>query len=91
MVNFFPADLADFAIPSQRPSEYAVLSEYEDSGSSDGRSDGGVGDEEDRRWEWRFGLVLEEASGGKQEEKARMTVYVADQDAEFLLKLDAEE
>lgn len=51
-------------------------------------------DEDERKWEWRFGLVLEDASEervSKGEERARMEVYVAEQDAEFLLKLDAEE
>lgn len=38
--------------------------------------------------------MLEDASEervAKGEERARMEVYVAEQDAEFLLKLDAEE
>ncbi len=51
-------------------------------------------DEDERKWEWRFGLVLEDASEEKipqSEERASMEVYVAEQDAEFLLKLDAEE
>ena len=51
------------------------------------------GAEDDRKWEWRFALVLEDASDekvSKGEERAKMTVYVVAQDAEFLLKLDAE-
>ncbi len=56
---------------------------------SDVHSDGQ--EDEKRQWEWRFGLVLEDAKGSKYEENAQMRVYVADQDAVFLLKLDAEE
>lgn len=65
-----------------------MLSENEENETTDDQSDG-LGDEE-RGWEWRFGLVLEDAMGSKNEKKDTMTVYVADKDAEFLLKLDAE-
>lgn len=78
-------------MPCAKSSEYDILSDREDS-ESGGESedvDSEVGD--GRRWEWRFGLVLEDASGPKNGAKATMEVYVAGQDAEFLLKLDAEE
>lgn len=66
-----------------------MLSENEDDDTTDNQSDG-PDDEEERQWEWRFGLVLEDAMGSKNEKKDTMTVYVADKDAEFLLKLNAE-
>ena len=82
-------------MPCAKSSEYDILSDREDSesgGKSEDSSedvDSEVGD--GRRWEWRFGLILEDASGPKNGAKATMEVYVAGQDAEFLLKLDAEE
>lgn len=89
IIDFFPPDLADFAVRCPRPSEFDVLSENENSGSSDDQSEGP--DAEERRWEWRFGLVLEDAMGSRNEEKATMTAYVAAMDGDFLLRLDAEE
>ncbi|KAL8805206.1 MAG: hypothetical protein Q9182_002081 [Xanthomendoza sp. 2 TL-2023] len=40
-----------------------------------------------QEWEWRFALILQDASS--RSEKKEMAVYVAGADAEFLLKLDA--
>lgn len=103
IVDFFPTDLAQFAVRLPKPSEFDALSDHEPSDSDSDTSSqisprGGNGmteeDEDERKWEWRFGLVLEDASEEKipkSEERASMEVYVAEQDAEFLLKLDAEE
>ena len=95
IIDFFPSDLADFAVPCPESSEYDILSNREDSESeNDSRDSNGEAENEvgnGRRWEWRFGLVVEDAFGPKKEAKATMEVYVAGQDAEFLLKLDAEE
>ena len=95
IVNFFPTDLEDFAVKSRKPSEYDVLSDREsDAGSSsaspDDSSDGL--EDDDQTWEWRFALILEDATTPaiKGEPRARITAYVANEDAEFLLKLDAE-
>lgn len=65
-----------------------MLSENEENETTDDQSDGL--EDEERGWEWRFGLVLEDAMGSRNEKKDTMTVYVADKDAEFLLRLDAE-
>lgn len=78
--------MADFAVRCPRPSEFDVLSDVDDDSTTDNDSDGL---DEKRRWEWRFGLVLECAMARKNEEKAILKAYVADTDAEFLLKLDA--
>ena len=94
VIDFFPHDLADFAVPCPKPSEYDILTDAEsdqDEGESVLQSQSNNGCEEERQWEWRFGLVLEDAFGRRGEEKATMEVYVAGQDAEGLLKLDAEE
>lgn len=65
-----------------------MLSENEGNDSSEDQSDGL--EEEEREWEWRFGLILEDAMGSRHEKKDTVTVYVVDKDAEFLLGLDAE-
>ncbi|MCJ1465749.1 hypothetical protein MMC07_004368 [Pseudocyphellaria aurata] len=88
IIDFWPPDLADFAVRCRRRSEFDVLSEIEDNDTTDDQSDGS--EEEERGWEWRFGLVLEDAMGSKHEKKETMKVYVADKDADFLLKLSAE-
>ncbi len=99
IVDFHPRNIADFAVPILKADEYAILSDAEDEASSDsdsgpmnsgwngssGRNSGVKG------WEWRFSLTLEEALGPKGAERATLEAYVAGQDAECLLKLDAED
>jgi len=95
VVDFFPSDLADFAVPCPKSSEYDILSDVGSNGSDTESALGGQNEssglDDERGWEWRFGLVLEDAMGPRSEEKATVEVYVAGQDAECLLKLDAEE
>ena len=94
VVDFFPPNLADFAVPRPKASEYAVLSEDERSESgSDWRSNGpdDGSEAEDTEWEWRFALVLEDALGARNQDKARVEAYVTGHDAEGLLKLEAKE
>ena len=96
-VDFFPPNLADFSVRRPKASEYAILSG--DEGSDGGGSDQQRNDHpdegseaEDARWEWRFGLVLEDALGAARHGgKSTIEVYVTGQDAEGLLKLEAEE
>lgn len=89
VVEYFPPDIADFAVPCPRSSEYEDLSEY---GASDSSDPGCISQvDKNHRWEWRFALVLEDAKSSKHEERAKIKVYVADEDAVFLLQLDAEE
>ncbi|MCJ1479389.1 hypothetical protein MMC13_008074 [Lambiella insularis] len=104
VVDFFPHDLADFAV-RHRTSEFDALSDDGDhDDSSDGTSDvnssiqsATPSDEEpersqgrEKKWEWRFCLLLEDANPSMEKARDRIKVYVADQDAEFLLKMDAE-
>ena len=103
VVDFFPPDLANFAV-ARKMSEYDVLS---DSGSSDGNDgDGNSSVQSSRgptstiRWEWRFCLLLEDGdrkatmtttTSTKPGQVCRLKALVAHHDAEYLLKLDAEE
>lgn len=94
VVDFFPPNLVDFAVPPPRASEYAILSEDECSESASDEQNNDLDDRseaEDAQWEWRFGLVLEDALVTRHQEKATVEVYVSGQDAEGLLKLEAEE
>ena len=94
VIDFFPSDLAEFSVPRPKPSEFDILSDASD--SEDGIdheasvSDASKDAESERRWEWRFSLKLEDATGPSNEQEENMEVYVAGQDAECLLKLDAE-
>lgn len=94
VIDFFPPDLVDFAVPRPKVSEYTILSQGESSESgNDQRSNDpdGRSEAEDTQWEWRFGLVLEDALGARHREKASIKAYVTGPDAEGLLKLEAEE
>lgn len=94
VIDFFPSNLVDFAVHRPRASEYAILSEDECSESASDEQSNDPDDRsevEDVQWEWRFGLVLEDALVTRQQEKATIEVYVSGQDAECLLKLEAEE
>lgn len=94
VIDFFPTNLVDFAVPRTRVSEYAILSEDECSESGRDQQCNDLDDRseaEDAQWEWRFGLVLEDAVGSRHQAKATVEVYVTGQDAEGLLKLEAEE
>lgn len=94
VIDFFPPNLIDFAIPRPRASEFDILSEDECSESGTDQPSDNPDDRseaEDAQWEWRFGLVLEDALGAGHQERATIEVYVTGQDAECLLKLEAEE
>ncbi|KAL9003250.1 MAG: hypothetical protein Q9188_003865 [Gyalolechia gomerana] len=111
VIDFFPPDIADFAVRRKKESEYDVLSDHSEDPSSDenpsrlpadtddeddlnrtSRSHEGDRDgEESSKWQWRFALIVEDASSlpSSKEHNPRLTAYVTDADAEFLLKLDA--
>jgi hypothetical protein len=102
VVDFFPHDLADFAVPCKQ-SEYDVLTDSSGSGGGSDTDDTHSGwpapqDSEAAgpiRWEWRFCLLLEDgwAKPGSADgtDKDKLQVLVAQEDAEYLLKLTAEE
>ncbi|KAI4168199.1 MAG: hypothetical protein LQ343_006585 [Gyalolechia ehrenbergii] len=111
VIDFFPPDIADFAVRRKKESEYDVLSDHSEDPSSDetpsrlpadtddeadlnqtSHSHEGDGDgEESSKWQWRFALIVEDASSlpSSKQHNPRLTAYVTDADAEFLLKLDA--
>lgn len=110
VVDFFPPDIADFAIRSRPKSEFDALSDYEGGSDSASESTDSANHDpepgarkrtrtsasEPENWEWRFALVLEDAESApqaakKEEQKARITAYVAGLDGDFLLKEDAVE
>ncbi|KAI9830223.1 MAG: hypothetical protein M1838_005820 [Thelocarpon superellum] len=105
VIDFFPPRLADFAVPCGS-SEFDVLSDSDgDAGGEDGeggdspsdKSDGGFRiSARDQKWEWRFSLLVEDGhakAGGSsnQERPARMKLLVAQEDAEFMLSMRAED
>jgi protection of telomeres protein 1 len=92
VVDFFPPNLEDFAVPCD---EFEDLSD--DSDEESDRDDGQLrhtnrGLRRVDRWDWMFYLLVEDAnkigSGAKRE---TMKVLVAHRDAEYLLKMDAKE
>ncbi|KAL8903995.1 MAG: hypothetical protein Q9207_003575, partial [Kuettlingeria erythrocarpa] len=116
IVDFFPPNIADFAVRKREKSEFDVLSECSaDSSSSEDdqrrrplpddteteeendaasqRADDDNNADHTPKWEWRFALVLEDASSSKPTSTTppteRLTAYVTEADAVFLLKLDA--
>ncbi len=94
VIDFFPPNLVDFAVLRPRASEYAILSDDDCSESENDQQSNDIDDRsvaEEAQWEWRFALVLEDALSARQQGKATIEVFVTGQDAEGLLKLEAEE
>ncbi|KAH0536852.1 hypothetical protein FGG08_006315 [Glutinoglossum americanum] len=95
VIDFFPPNIEDFAVPCD---EFEDLSDNsdEESDRDDGQRrqiKGGL-----RRvdtWEWIFCLLVEDATSknktGSGEKRETMKVIVADRDAECLLKMDAKD
>ena len=100
-MDFFPHDLADFAV-RHKTSEFDNLSDNDDdesdnsddpgsaSASSLAASDSDSSRKLEVKWEWRFCLLLEDANPSMEKTKDRLKVFVANDDAIFLLKIDPE-
>ncbi|ERF71599.1 hypothetical protein EPUS_00588 [Endocarpon pusillum Z07020] len=83
VIDFHPPNIADFAAPHKR-SDYECLSDYEsDSDISMDLTDPHGAEVE---WEWRFELLVEDASSPAPQESGRMKLLVAGPDADFLLR-----
>ncbi|KAI9761707.1 MAG: hypothetical protein M1835_008135 [Candelina submexicana] len=84
VVDYFPRKLEDFAVPCEASHE-DELSE----------SQGYEPRERSTRWEWRFYLLVEDGVPTKESDisgdRTRLKVLVAHHDAEYLLKMDAED
>jgi protection of telomeres protein 1 len=97
VIDFHPPNLADFSAP-HKPSDYEVLSDHEDNSDIDIDIDMLTGaNDSDVNWEWRFELLVEDASSGRSvaakqgkdkdpDAGARMRLLVAGHDADFLLR-----
>ncbi|KAG6096848.1 hypothetical protein E4U31_005294 [Claviceps sp. LM219 group G6] len=95
VIDFMPTKLEDFARPKKVPSEYAALSDHEES-DSDSDVASGSGTESDdtstaiKQWEWRFCLRLQEANTpGDANPKKSLWAVVDNLSAQMLLNLDA--
>ncbi|KAK1243591.1 hypothetical protein MKX08_001729 [Trichoderma sp. CBMAI-0020] len=91
VINFMPADLRDFAQP-KKMSEYAMLSDYEESDADSDEEGRSTADRAAvRQWEWRFFLELEDANSPKGHRGKKNTLWVAVNNfsAQCLLNLDA--
>lgn len=91
VINFMPPDLRDFAQP-KRMSEYAMLSDYEESDADSDEERGSIADRAAvRQWEWRFFLELEDANSPNDHGGKKKTLWVAVNNfsAQCLLNLDA--
>ncbi|EED12893.1 telomere-binding alpha subunit central domain protein [Talaromyces stipitatus ATCC 10500] len=80
VVDFFPPNIADFAVPYIPKSSSSSSSDDEDDITSETP---GI------RWEWRFCLLVEDAQILPGQPRDRVKLFVSGSDAEFLLKLDA--
>ena len=85
VVDFFPDNLANFAAP-YRNSEYDVLSDQEDAESD---VDMTQLDGPDVKWEWRFFLIVEDASQTAGQPPAQMELLVSDEEGDYLLDMEA--
>jgi protection-of-telomeres protein 1 len=88
VVDFFPDNVEDFAVP-QKESDYDYLSDR----SSDPESDVNLSQVDTHRvkWVWRFFLLVEDSQPQQRngETSAQMQLLVADSDGEFLLNQEA--
>lgn len=95
IVDFFPPDIADFAV-KVRDRQRDSLSESDNDNASDPGRDvtANMTASSLDRWEWRFGFRLEDASGkepapGKGKARPSLLVWVNNADAQSLLDMDA--
>ncbi|KAG6081851.1 hypothetical protein E4U33_006365 [Claviceps sp. LM78 group G4] len=95
VIDFMPTKLEDFARPKKVPSEYAALSDHEESDSNSNVASGSGTESEDtsiaiKQWEWRFCLRLQEANTPEDANPKKSLWAVVDNlSAQMLLNLDA--
>jgi protection-of-telomeres protein 1 len=88
VVDYFPHDIRDFAV-GRRATEYDMLSDC--SSGEDSESDNLMDMDSfaaQRKWEWRFALVVEDADPDGP--KHRTTLIVGNSDAQMLLNIEAD-
>ncbi|PIG79795.1 telomere-binding alpha subunit central domain protein [Aspergillus arachidicola] len=79
VVDFFPPNIKDFAVPQQPKENHSGSRTYQDAEYDD-----------ITRWEWRFCLLIEDALPPPPgQPKEQIKLFVSDANAEFLLKMSA--
>ncbi|KAK3940751.1 hypothetical protein QBC46DRAFT_458793 [Diplogelasinospora grovesii] len=98
VVDFFPDDLEDFAVPRKHAAWELVSDNGSNNGSDDGSGSGSDSDESMNgggggggrlTWEWRFALLLEDPTPKPGRQQARVWVVVDNPEAQCLTQLDA--
>lgn len=89
VIDYIPSQLENFAHPKRVSSEYAALSDNEDT-DSDAATESDEASRVIKQWEWRFYLRLEEANTSEDgKPKKSLWAVVDNQSAQMLLNLDA--
>ncbi|GAB0137349.1 hypothetical protein EsDP_00005620 [Epichloe bromicola] len=89
VIDYLPSQLEGFAHPKRVSSEYAALSDNEDT-DSDAATESDEASRVIKQWEWRFYLRLEEANASEDgKPKKSLWAVVDNQSAQMLLNLDA--
>ncbi|KAK4203294.1 hypothetical protein QBC40DRAFT_337749 [Triangularia verruculosa] len=95
VVDFFPSSPEDFAV-SRKITQYQDLSDSDDSDQSssldEDESSGGDNDPTVKRvWEWRFALLLEDASEEEDSSPAQVWTVIDNNSGQCLTNLDADD
>ncbi|KAK0670800.1 hypothetical protein QBC41DRAFT_65972 [Cercophora samala] len=94
VVDFSPARMEDFAV-SRKITQYQDLSDSENSGESSLDEDESSGGDDDPTvkhvWEWRFSLLLEDASPAGGSSPSQVWVVVNNGSGQCLTNLDADD
>ncbi|KAH0564978.1 hypothetical protein GP486_001626 [Trichoglossum hirsutum] len=95
IIDFFPPNLEDFAVPFDEFEDLPDDSDEESDRDDRQRRQIDSGLRRVDRWEWMFYLLVEDATSrnktGPGAERDTMKLLVADRDAEHLLKMDAKD
>ena len=97
VIDYFPSKLEDFA----KPHRISINDMLSDNDSSDSDIDSSLplsatqlnSQDEEIKWEWRFGLVVEDGtrSAGSKGRSPTLQIIVTQKDADFLLRMEAVE
>lgn len=91
VVDYYPHNIADFSVP-RLVTEYDSLSDNEDTDDFHLTLTAAQNNPHSVRWEWRFFLVVEDASTqakAADTHQNQMVLLVADTDGDFLLREEA--
>lgn len=88
VIDFLPERLDDFAAPDERNLEYADLTDDE-TGSESGASGAGIDPEQEKPYQWRFALKLEDAEVPPGQRRNSFWALVDNKAGQYLTNLDA--